>query len=184
MESEQTPGSAAPQQRRPRPPKTKSKFVSEDVHGLLKDTSQNHQAVEPPKPTEPAVANPELGHFDVQAEVTIKIVDRYGRVFQNEEKVIMGGMLDPANRGILARGIEAHWDQMRGVVITTFGKLIDDRVKAATPVAPATEQDQSQPGNVKLAKPSQPITLAEIKPAQPPTPKMPQVAPLPPPPPK
>lgn len=179
MDQDKQPETVPQTQRRPRPPKTKPKFVALDVH-LPKDSVAAVAA--PPvdsKPAEPAVVNSDLGHFDVQAKVSVVITDRYGRVFQNEENVIMGGMLDPANRGILARGIEGHWEQMRGVVISTFGKLIDERVKAATPPAPAPET--ASPTNVKLAKTQQPITLAEIKPATLPTAKMPALSPMPPP---
>lgn len=116
------------------------------------------------------MVNPDLQENDVKAVITVKLVDRYGTVFQDEDQATLGGILDPANRGHLARSVEENFARMGSVVVATFNKLVDARTQEKEVEKP---QEEAPNGNIKMTVTPPIVSLEALKAALPPPPRMP-----------
>lgn len=91
-------------------------------------------------PETESVAFPEVGPEDVEMIMAIELRTRKGLIARDRDQAILPGLLDPANRGHMARSVERRFEEMRDLVVQRFNQIIDKNLKASEPkTTPETE---------------------------------------------
>jgi len=119
MDNETTPPEAPTLKARPRRERGKATFTPTKRPAPLPD----------PTPKPPEVVDPSLGENDVRTQVIVKLTTRYGVHFVDENDEILGGLLDPAQRGHMAKAMEVRFGRMCAFLVNGFGKLIEEKLK-------------------------------------------------------
>ena len=78
----------------------------------------------------PLVMNPDIGEHDVQIDFRIELKTRSGTQFVESEKTSLPGLLDPENRGHMAKIMERRFEEMRDLAVRGFNQLIERNLKA------------------------------------------------------
>lgn len=80
----------------------------------------------------------------MRAVITVRFTSRYGTVFANEDAGILGGLLDPANKGHFAKTVENNFKNMAAFVVQSINKTLEkhqtEKVKQ-----PAAEEIAAKP---------------------------------------
>lgn len=131
MDNETQPIQAPKSKVRPRRERGKPTFTP-----TLRPEPSDTKALKPPE-----VVDASLGENDVRAQVIVRLTTRYGMVFANEDNEILGGFLDTANRGHMAKIMEIRFNRMRDFVIRGFSHLMDEKAKVAEPKPKETPKE-------------------------------------------